>query len=277
MLIKPYGDIIKGDEDPLKKSHIGVVVDNNDPEKLDRVKVHLDMWDHLTTEQLDWVRPKKECFLGGSPNSAKHYIPELGDEVRVTFPNGDERDPQYEGVEVNEGNKCTLFDEDYPHTYGEKDSVGNFTMTNRRTKIMVHKFASGTTVQADPDGSVSVFTEDNLTYIRLDGDGTITLKGAKINIVGTDEVNIDSTKVSIKASNTLDMSADISKLISNTKTIVGGTQTSIEAVNSVALMAPSVVSQNLEVLGAPTGTVFDLTSKEVYVITSGIVTSKLGG
>lgn len=276
MLIKPFGDVIQQDEDPLKKSYTGIVVDNNDPEKLSRVKVHIDgLWDHLTTEQLDWARPKRDCFLGGSPNSTNHYIPEVGSEVRVTFPNGDERDPQYEGVEVNEANKCTVFDEDYPDTYGKKDSVGNITMTNKKTKITVHKFASGTSIQSDPDGSVSLYTSDNLTYIRLGGDGKITIKGAKVEIIGTDDVTVNGSRVDLTATGVLSCNADVNKITSTTKTSIGGPAVGISATSSVALSAPSVIAQNFEILGAPGGSIFDLTSKEVYVFQSGVLTAKL--
>lgn len=275
MLIKPYGDIIEEPFDPLSQSHVGVVVDNNDPEKLNRVKVSIDMWDHLTTEQLDWVRPKRDCFLGGSPDSTSHYIPEVGTEVRVTFPNGDERDPQYEGVEINEGNKCSLFDEYYPNTYGEKDSAGNFNITNKQTKITVKRFASGSSIQADPDGSISIYTPDELNYIRLGGDGVITIKGAKINIIGTDDIELSASKIKSTATGLLENNADVVNVKATTKATIGGTLVSLEAVNSIALKAASVVAQNFEILGAPGGTIFDLTSKEVYVFQSGVLTSKL--
>ena len=279
MLIKPFGDVIKPEEDPLKKSYTGVVVDNNDPDKLQRVKVSIDLWDGLTTDQLDWVRPKKDVFLGNSPNSGTQNIPEIGSEVRVTFPNGDERDPQYEGMEVNESNKCTLFDEFYPNTYGQKDSVGNYEITNKETKITVHKFASGTTIQADPDGTYTIMSPDGLAYISMNGNGEITLKGSKINIEGTDEVNLSSTKIKINASHDLELNANTTQIISQNSTSIKGSLVDIYASNSVQLKAPAVTAMNFEIMGGPGGSIFDLFSKELYTFSGGVLTgvTKKGG
>lgn len=274
MLIKPFGDIIQPEEDPLKKSHTGIVVDNNDPEKLQRVKVSIDMWDYLTTDQLDWVRPKKECFLGNSANSGTQAIPEIGSEVRVTFPNGDERDPQYEGMEINESNKCTLFDEFYPNTYGQKDSVGNFTMVNKETGITVKKFSSGTYMQADPDGTVTYISSDGLTYITMSGDGEITLKGAKINLVGTDEINLTSTKVKINATNDLELNGNVVNMSGLNGVTIGSANVELKGTSSVQFKAPAVTAMNFEVLGAANGTIFDLTSKEYFTVSGGIVVTK---
>ena len=279
MLIKPFGDVIKPEEDPLKKSYTGVVVDNNDPDKLQRVKVSIDLWDGLTTDQLDWVRPKKDVFLGNSPNSGTQNIPEIGSEVRVTFPNGDERDPQYEGMEVNESNKCTLFDEFYPNTDGQKDSVGNYEITNKETKITVHKFASGTTIQADPDGTYTIMSPDGLAYISMNGNGEITLKGSKINIEGTDEVNLSSTKIKINASHDLELNANTTQIISQNSTSIKGSLVDIYATNSVQLKAPAVTAMNFEIMGGPGGSIFDLFSKELYTFSGGVLTgvTKKGG
>ena len=155
MLIKPFTPLLKEQTDPTTMSYIGNVVDNNDPKKLGRVKVQISPYADLSVEAIPWASP----FLASHGNSQDYggiNIPEIGSQVRVTFPSKDFTAPYYSGAELNETTRTTFFDDDYPHTYGYKDSVGNFVKINKERGTAQIQHSSTTNMQVSPDVSIKV-------------------------------------------------------------------------------------------------------------------------
>ena len=107
MLIKPYGPIIESGKPTEDESYVGIVADNEDPKKLGRCRVFCSLYEDIDLEALPWCFPTLETFLGNSPNSIAFSVPEIGSQVRVTFPTHDKYAPYYSGCELNERNKCT--------------------------------------------------------------------------------------------------------------------------------------------------------------------------
>ena len=172
MLIKPYGPIIESGKPTEDESYVGIVADNEDPKKLGRCRVFCSLYEDIDLEALPWCFPTLETFLGNSPNSIAFSVPEIGSQVRVTFPTHDKYAPYYSGCELNERNKCTFFDDDYPNCYGFKDSVGNFTKINKRTGINVYQHKSTTNVEIMNDGTAT-FTTPNGQYMQIDPKGNV--------------------------------------------------------------------------------------------------------
>ena len=130
MLVKPFTPLLKEQANPTTMSYIGDVIDNKDPKKLGRLKVRISAYADLRDEALPWASP----ILGSHGNSQDYgglNVPEIGSQVRVTFPSKDFTAPYYSGAELNERTRTTFFDDDYPNTYGYKDSVGNFVRINK--------------------------------------------------------------------------------------------------------------------------------------------------
>ena len=103
MLIKPFTPLFKDKPDPTTMSYIGNVVDNNDPKKLGRVKVQISVYGDLGVDAIPWALP----LLGSHGNSVECgglNVPDLGSQVRVTFPSKDFTAPYYSGAELNETN-----------------------------------------------------------------------------------------------------------------------------------------------------------------------------
>lgn len=198
MLLKPINQIDKGKQDPYAQTYIGEVIDNNDPERLKRIKVSISLWDMLTDEQLQWVTP--ESSTSSSPDTDNHNIPEVGSSVKVSFNNNDPNEPVYTGAGVTESTKCSLFDEGYPNTYGQKDSIGNFTMHNKETGVSVFHHNSGTEVQIDPDGSFALMNKTG-SYIACDKEGRIRCHGSSIDLIAEDELNLSATNIKMKSIN----------------------------------------------------------------------------
>lgn len=201
MLIKPYNSIFTDTLDAYEQTYEGEVIDNNDPEKLKRVKVHIPIWDMYTDDQLQWVSPMGT--IGASPNVDKHNIPEIGSKVTIVFNNKDPEDPRYTGASVTESTRCSLFDEDYPNTYGEKDSIGNFVMHNKNTGISVFHHNSGTEIQMDPDGSFMIQSGSSNTSVSIDNQGRVFIHASVINMAVTEEINMSADRVNIEGRNLL--------------------------------------------------------------------------
>ena len=212
MLIKPFVPLIKEQVDPTAMSYIGNVVDNNDPKKLGRIKVQISVYADLKPEAIPWASP----LLASHGNSQEYggiNIPEIGSQVRITFPSKDLTAPYYSGAELNETTRTTFFDDDYPHTYGYKDSVGNFVRVNKEKGTAQVQHSSTTNMQVAPDGSVKVglaggayFIFDNSNNFDLNI-GTLDINGTadgSLNIDANNEVNISTGQMNIKGNVNID-------------------------------------------------------------------------
>ena len=207
MLIRPINSLIKEQQvQPDEMTFLGLVEDNNDPKKLGRLKVRIEPYSEMTTDQLPWAAP----ILGSHGNSSLAggiNVPEIGSQVRVSFPSKDLNAPYYSGAELNEINKTNFFDEDYPNVYGYKDSVGTYVAVNKEKGFAVFNHSSGTHIQVAPDGSFKIglvggasfiFTSDKSFSLNI---GTLNISGTPdgtLDISANSEINIDAATVNIK-------------------------------------------------------------------------------
>ena len=212
MLIKPFAPLFKEQPDPTTMSYIGPVVANNDPKKLGRVKVKISPYAELRDEAIPWASPKLGSH-GNSPDYGGLNVPEVGSQVRVTFPSRDFTAPYYSGAELNEVTRTTFFDEDYPHTYGYKDSVGNFIRINKESGTVQLQHSSTTNLQVSPDGSIKVGLVGGAYFIFDSGNnfdlniGTLDISGSadgSLNIKANNEVNIATGQVNINGDVVID-------------------------------------------------------------------------
>ena len=182
MLIKPFLPILNTKKNPAEQSYLGTVEDNNDPDKLCRIKVRIAPYTDMTTDELPWACPLSSSSSGNSPENGGVDIPDLGSQVRVEFPSRDLTAPYYRGAEINQLNRTTLFDDDYPNTYGRRDSNGNFYRVNKKTGIAHFQHESTTNMQVTADGSVTVSLRGG-AYFSFSSYGTMTLD------TGNSEIN----------------------------------------------------------------------------------------
>jgi len=163
MLIKPFLPLFETRKKVADMTYLGTVEDNNDPEKLGRVRVRIAPYTDFLTDQLPWACPiLGSC--GNSSNAGGLNVPEIGSHVRVEFPSKDLTAPYYRGAELNKLNKVTLFDEDYPNTYGYKDSNGNFYKVNKKTGIIDFRHESSSSMQVTADGSLVVSLRNGVNF-----------------------------------------------------------------------------------------------------------------
>lgn len=237
MFIKPYSKILKKCESKDVDSYLGVVENNNDPDKKGKLQIRIDKYDDLPTDMLPWAEPLLPVFLGNSKNSVALSIPENGSQVRVYFPYKDDETPFYSGAEINDDNKCTFFDEDYPNTYGMKDSKGNFIKVNKSTGITTVQHSSTTNLQIQQNGSLSV-TLAGGSSLNVDNSGSITLSQGSPSVVLT--FNTDASgNLTLNCSNidltALSMALNIGTITTSGSLSVGAGASGVVQVGSQVL------------------------------------------
>ena len=185
MLIKPLNAFLKESTDPSTQSYLGMVEDNEDPEKLGRLRVRIGLFEDYATEELPWACPTLGTH-GNNPNAGGLNIPEKGSQVRVYFPSHDLTAPYYMGAELNELNRTTFFDDDYPNVYGYKDSRGNFVKVNKARDTVQFQHASTSNMKVAPDGSIQVALS-NGAYFTFDNSNNFNINIGAVEVQGTAE------------------------------------------------------------------------------------------
>lgn len=183
MLIKPLNAFLKDNVDPATMSYLGMVEDNNDPEKLGRLRVRISPYMDFATEDLPWACPTLGTH-GNSSNAGGLNVPEKGSQVRVYFPSHDLTAPYYMGAELNELNRTTFFDDDYPSTYGYKDSTGNFIKVNKARDTVQIQHSSSSNLKVAPDGSMQI-SLSNGAYFTFSNKNAFDLNIGAVEISGT--------------------------------------------------------------------------------------------
>jgi len=92
------------------KTFLGVVVDNDDPEKLGRCKIKVfQVFDKHADEDIPWARPWKDL------NGNQFILPDVGKHVAVVFDQGNKYAPEYiyaQNFNINLENKLKTLDGD---------------------------------------------------------------------------------------------------------------------------------------------------------------------
>jgi len=171
LFIKPSNFLKK--TQPFATRWKGIVVDNADPRKLGRVKCQIPGLIVGTPEQLPWVFRRSKSFLGGDATSGEFSVPKLNSELIINFPFKDPYTSEYIGYWESIATHPTLFDENYPNTYGFLDEIGNFIKINKTTKEIKINHNSGTFILVKADGSLDLTGLGKL-IATISGDITLT-------------------------------------------------------------------------------------------------------
>ena len=163
-----------------------IVVDNNDPDQLSRVKIRIEEL-HGTEQEisdnlLPWAMQFRPTFLGGNSELSLGAVPAIGSEVIVTHIRGEIYQPAYM-FELNHNNtKITEALEDYPNSYSIKDSDGNFWHVNMEQDILNIQFNGTQQIE---------ITVDKLETVG--NDYTLEVGNDSIQTISNDStVNVDN-------------------------------------------------------------------------------------
>lgn len=176
-------------------SYLAEVVSVKDPQSLSRVQVRLLCADGVTDQDAPvWARVAVP-FAGD--NHGAFFIPDVGDEVLVSFVNGDPRLPIVLGSLWNGNAKP-------PETLGGGgDAVDRWTLVGKRkTRIAIVEEQDGQArIEMTTPGGVSVtLQETSGGKIECKAAGsTITVDTSGVSIKASSKVNVQASQVSVSA------------------------------------------------------------------------------
>lgn len=178
---------------------VGVVVNNNDPMRLERVTVRVpEIFDGTEDAHLPWAIPGTLRLLGTGGGAHQCYIPVVGSLVYVEFQNGDPQFPIYVGSPIVASARNAVFNTNYPKRYGWADPKGNVLYHDLQTGDVDYHHFSGTTIHITPAGLVSVTGVSDITLTSP----------TKIDLTAP-TVNVNTTNTNINASDKLEITSPI--------------------------------------------------------------------
>lgn len=188
---------------PVSQSQLGMVIDNEDPDALGRIKVKL-TWQELKGEETPWIRMT-------SPHSGDgkgfHFIPEIGEEVLVDFEGGDAESPYVLGTVYNSKNKTpdawNTSKNDFKSIRTRSGHTIQFNDTQGEEKIEIYDVSNDKVVN-------HIIYDTKAKSLTIQSVGTINLKGSEINIEAQKNINI-TAKEEINMTSEKDM-AILSKM-----------------------------------------------------------------
>lgn len=177
---------------PLSIPQYGIVLDNNDPEHLMRIKVRVDGIMEGDKDDLPWIFPQTSSLLGAKSDGGLFIIPEIDSEVILYWPNKDDIYHCY--YYATHPSKKTIansnFLEDYPETYGFTDKTGQYIRVNKKKNYVEFKRPDSSWFQLDGDGNL---------HINIPGDVIINV-GKNMNLTVSDNTNMNAKNTNIASS-----------------------------------------------------------------------------
>ena len=130
------------------KPYIGVVIDDNDPEYLGRIRVRLDVFqDSIPDDKLPWAIPETNLHPNGlrggdveQRTGSFRGVPKRGNKVAVYFRNkGDANNPSYGPVPIDTQNILPEFEKNYPNRQGTVLPNGStFVIDLKTNEVFLH-------------------------------------------------------------------------------------------------------------------------------------------
>jgi uncharacterized protein involved in type VI secretion and phage assembly len=239
--------------EPTADYQPAIVVDNNDPEGLGRVKVKL-FW-QKGTETTPWIRVLQT--MAGKGNNAVHgyyFIPEIDDEVMVGFEGGNPDRPFVIGS-----------------VYHKNVAPSEWHDANNNIKVLRTK--SGNEIcLVDKDGAeeIKILNKSadgptNIISLSMKSDGIITIetkgdvemKAKNIKMTASEEISIKSGKTTTIEAKDIKEKADNAVEIKSQKLAIENTMASLKASAKLEIEGAqsSISAKMLEIDGGATASV----------------------
>lgn len=205
----------------LRATHLAEVMSVEDPESQARVQVRLLSYDGPDSQDGPlWARVAAP-FAGGDRGA--FLLPDVGDEVLVTFVNGDPRMPVVVGSLWN-GRDAP------PETLGG-DRVDRWTLVGKAgTRIAIEEESSGSP-------TISLTTPGGVSYTLTDaGGGKAELRG------GGNTVTVDPNGVNVQAAARVEVTAAQVEVNAGLVTVNAGVSTFSGIVQCDVLQATTVIA-----------------------------------
>lgn len=169
----------------LDRPYRGVVVDNDDPLLLGRVKCQVQGLIEGDAANLPWIQQRSATMLGGQPNKGTFFTPSIGSELEIRFPYNDVYAGFYVGFWQTKDTHMKTFDDGYPNKYGFFDAGFTVSYDNQKNEFII-RHPESATITIKPDGSVDIVTEGVAKFAGKagteigDGSSVTKIKGSKV-------------------------------------------------------------------------------------------------
>jgi type VI secretion system secreted protein VgrG len=203
---------VKPIAEPYCEMQSAVVVDNDDKAKLGRVQVRFHWMNETDTSP--WLRVV--CPYAGS-GKGMFMLPEKEEEVIVSFAGGKATRPYVVGTVYNGSAKADFGQADNNIKAIQTKSGIKIIMDDKEGSVLMED-KNGNRLKMDGDNTILIVANGNIKLKCGDAeldmkDGEITLRGKKININTSDDLNIEcNAKANINAATDLNMQASVIRL-----------------------------------------------------------------
>jgi type VI secretion system secreted protein VgrG len=196
--------LVKQAQKPSPDMQLAIVLDNDDPKKQGRIKVQF-KWQCTSNDPTEWLRVMSPNAGHGDTGKNRGFlvVPEKGDQVMVAFEEGNIARPVvigsvYHGNNVDSGGFVNSNIKGMTSRRGSSlifnDLGHHLTLgTNKANYINIRNGEQLITTEA---GSKIVIHTGEST-VTLEKNGTISLVGKNIFILGTESVEIQSPKITV--------------------------------------------------------------------------------
>lgn len=197
-------------------THIGIVVNNNDPKKLGAVQIRIPGLIDGPNAQLPWATPIMPVGLGGSSNAQQMSVPNVG--ARLTVKVIDPYTLQYSGWMPSSATTNANMNQDYPNTYGAVDEQGTGWRINKAQQFIEITHSSGTKVVLNKEGDVVMTAARDIT---LEAARHINLKaGTDINIVAGSNLQMNAQTSTYNSSSGTNITSSALLLLKGSPTVI---------------------------------------------------------
>jgi hypothetical protein len=135
---------------------VGIVVDNKDPLKLQRVRVRYPWMKNVPDNMLPWSMPGQHEGGGQmSGESGGQKIPPIGSKVLARFNGNNPYHPVHKQGPTTQDRKVDELanHESYPEVSGHVDAAGNLSQHDLKNNKITNVHQSGTMTEIDKDGN----------------------------------------------------------------------------------------------------------------------------
>jgi uncharacterized protein involved in type VI secretion and phage assembly len=179
---------------------IGIVTNNNDPEKMGRVKVRFP-WLSGSTES-DWARVAAPMAGNGR---GLYFLPEVDDEVLVLFERGDVRFPFVIGALWNGKDQAPAGNSDGKNALrvikSRSGHLIRFDDSEKAQKIEIVDASSGNRIVIDTStDTVTITADKNIVLEAPQGDICLNAKQVRITASGRADIKADSMTIKTQGS-----------------------------------------------------------------------------
>lgn len=208
-------DILQKRNDYDGRFFLGTVVDNNDPKKIERLRIRVPnlYGDEIPDADLPWCIPVKHRVRGTTGGNHSLCVPIVGSKMIVVLQDGDPYHPMYMGGFLTPEDLASVLTENYPNRYGFADEKGNHLYVDNATGDVEFHHFSGLNIHITPTGTLDIDGPEDL-LVNFARDAVVEIGGNLTATVGGDASVDVGGSASVSAGTSIDVYAGASVTIS---------------------------------------------------------------